>query len=182
MSEAEGSCINSMANKKRTSRKRRFNPANQVLPVEDESVLGTLANVTVLRSGLTNLSDDFWFQAADLSFTMDDHTGGEGPLVVGIAHGDLSVVEIKECLEAKPTNRGDIVTREQARRPVRVLGQFDGGAASEKLYDGQLRRYPVKMYVAEGVELNMFTFNRSGGALTTGTRIITEGYLYGTWK
>lgn len=168
--------------RKRNPVRRSFNSARQVLPVDDQSVLGTLADGTVLRSGLTALTDDFWFQAADLSWAIDGHTIAEGPIVVGIAHGDLSVTEIKEAIEAKPTNRGDVVAREQARRPVRIIGQFSGDTANEKLNDGKPIRTPVKMYVAEGVELNMFSFNKSGAPLTTGATINIQGYLYGSWK
>ncbi len=166
----------------RRAARRSFNPAFQVLPVDDQSVLSTLADGTVLRSSLTNLNDDFWFQSGDLTWALDGHTAGEGPIVVGIAHGDLSVVEIKEAIEAKPTSRGDVIGREQARRPVRVVGQFPGLDTNEVLNDGKPIRTPIKMYLAEGIELNMFSFNKTGAPLSTGSIINTQGVLYGNWK
>ncbi len=167
---------------KRRKPYRKYNSKFQALPVNDTSALGTLADATVLRSGLTNLSDDFWFQSADLMFTLDGLTPGEAPIMVGVAHGDLSVVEIKEAIEAKPTNRGDIVAREQARRPVRQVGTFAGQVVNDTLNDGKPIRVPLKMYVAEGIELNMFSFNRSGAVLTTGATVSINGVLYGEWR
>ncbi len=163
---------------------RKFNSKFQVLPVNDSSALTTLADATVLRSGLTAIDDDFWVQSADLSWAISGLAAGQGPLLFGIAHGDLSVTEIAEAVNASPTGRGDIIEREQARRPVRRVGQLladpDGGNLS--LNDGKPIRTTVKMYLEGGIELNMFTLNQSGVALTTGAVVRVYGVLYGSWQ
>ncbi len=163
---------------------RKYNSKFQALPVSDANALGTLADNTILRSGLTSLTDDFWVQSADLAWAIDGLVVGEGPILVGLAHGDLSITEIKEAIQASPTNRGDIVAREQARRPVRRIGMFNpqttGG--SLQLNHGEKVRTVVKMYLAEGIELNAWAFNLSGSVLTTGAVIRTEGVLFGEWR
>ncbi len=167
--------------RKRSSQKRAVG-AFQALPVNANLDLATLANATVAGVNLTGLADDYWLQSADLSWTMDGHTAGEGPILVGIASGDLSVAEVKEAINAVPTSRSDRVAREHASRPVRRVGQFDGAAAGEKLFDGAVKRTPGKIYCAEGDEIIAWAFNGSGAPLTDGTNIRIYGTLYGSWK
>ncbi len=161
---------------------RKYNSRFQVLPVKTSIALLTLGNNTAITSSITALSDDFWVQSADLTWTLTFATPGEGPLMVGLNNGDLTATEIKEALEALPSSRSDIVNRERARRPVRKVGQFTSLLGSEVLNDGQKVRTTIKMYLAEGVELEAFVFNASGAALTTGTFVDLYGNLYGEWR
>ncbi len=166
-------------------RRRQRRPTNtsfQALPVNGVLSLGTLANATALAGALTVITDDFWFQSGDLSWTLDGMTAGEGPIYVGLSNGDLSVSEIKESINAIPTSRSDIINRERARRPIRRVGQFSVVDTGEKLFDGRTERQTIKMYVAEATQLNFFAFNQSGASLTTGGVLSVYGTLYGNWK
>ncbi len=161
------------------------NKAFQALPVNASLALSTLATETALTVALSALADDFYVISADLTWTIRDLTGGEDPIHVGLANGDLSVAEIKEAINAAPTSRSDIVAREHARRPIRRIGSFVSGSANlfgNYLNDGKPIRTKVKMYLAEGVELNAFAFNASGAALTTGAVMRVYGTLYGRWS
>ncbi len=152
--------------------------------MNDSSLLGTLADATVLRSGLTAINDDFWCQSADLSWTIRNLAEGDGPLLLGLAHGDLSITEIAEAITATPSGRGDIIEREQARRPVRRVGQIfpDSVGGVVQLNDGKPIRVPLKMYLEGGVELNAFVLNQKGSALVTGSEVRIYGVIYGEWR
>lgn len=154
-----------------------------MIPVNITFSLSMLNSETALASTMTALSDDFWAQSADLTWTIRLQTAGEAPIFCGIANGDLTVVEIKEALNASPISRSDIVAREHARRPVRKVGAFNSPTTDDfTLNDGKPVRTTIKMYMAEGTELNAYVFNASGGALTTGAVVRVWGSIYGSWK
>ncbi len=154
----------------------------QVIPVDSNVTLGTLASETVIASGLTALDDDFWIQSADLQWSLLNAAGGQTPLMFGVANSDLSVTEIDEAIEASPTSKSDIIARERARRPVRKIGNFTGPASDVEWNDGRPMRSTIKMYLAEGVELNAWVKNKSGAVLTTGGIVRVFGNLYGSWR
>ncbi len=161
---------------------RKFSSKFQVLPVNVNIGLATLANNTVVKTPLITIADDFWVQSGDLSFALQDATASEGPLYFGVSNGDLSVTEIKEGLNALPTSRSDIIEREKARRPIRRLGQFSVAGVEEVWNDGRMKRVSIKMYLAEGIDIDMWVMNVSGATLTTGAIIQTTGVLYGEWR
>ncbi len=170
-----------MAKHKSKAKYRKYNSRFQVLPVQNVLNLSTLADATVVTSSITAITDDFWVQSADLTWTIDGNTAGEAPIFVGLNNGDLSVTEIKEALQALPASRSDIVSRERARRPVRRVGGFSG-QSGQSLNDGKPIRTTIKMYLAESTELEMFALNNSGATLTTGGVIDVYGVLYGEWR
>ena len=173
-----------MANRsiKRKAQRKQVNSAFQVLPVSGLLTLSTLAAEAIIAVNIMAIDDDFWVQSCDLAWNMQGHTAGQGPLLVGINNGDLSVTEIGECISAVPASRSDIVEREEARRPVRRVGIFPGLSTDEALNDGKVIRTRIKMYLAQGTDLQMYAQNKSGGSLTTGTLIRVFGSIYGEWR
>ncbi len=144
-------------------------------------VLAPLSNIVVVGDILAGMTEDFWVHAAKLSWTMRGHTAGEGPLIVGIAHGDYSVTEIKENLDVDYTDPEDKINRERAGRLVRRVGQFHGLAAEEALADGEEILTKCKFVVGNSRSLDGFVMNRSGATLTTGTIIRFAGTVSGRW-
>lgn len=175
----------SMAKRRRSTRKT--NSKSQVLPVNGSFDLLTLASETAFLGALTQLEDDFWVQACDLSWSYQNADFGEGPIAVGLANGDLTATEVKEAINASPVSRSDIVARERSRRPIRKVGQISTNTSQATdvtdnvLNDGNPVRTTVKMYLAEGTELNCYAFNLSGAALSTGAILRVFGNLYGRW-
>ncbi len=152
------------------------------IPINGEVALGTLADNTVIDAAIVTLGEDFYAISADLYLSKVNHTPGEGPLLVGLNHGDLSVTEIKEKLVANVQDPDDIIANEQSRRPVRAAGQFPGIAADEVLRNGEPVRTRLKFSIGDAHTLNIFAFNRSAGPLTTGTIIKVTGTLFGRWQ
>lgn len=162
--------------------RRRATSRFQALPINLLVAPGTLAAGTVQSSEMTSLGvTRFRVVSTRLTITMSDHTPTEGPLIFGIANGDLTNAEVGEALDASPTSMADIVARERARRPVRQMGVFLGNAASEVTNDGKPINQKLVTVLDTGVELNFWVRNEDGSALTTGTLINIHGKVFGYW-
>ncbi len=154
------------------------------IPFSNAMALGTLADETVQATGLTPVfGEDIYIISVDITAIIRDLTGGEVPLYIGLAHGDLSVGEILEALNAEVINPDDIIARERARRPVRKIGGFaDGIGVNLSLNDGRKIRQKVGFSVGEGFSLDVWIKNQSGATLTTGAILEIDGVIYGRWQ
>ncbi len=147
------------------------------LPVDESAAIGALATNVVGKSDLNSTVDnDMWFMSHRGPWSMEQHTPGEGPITVGLAHGDYTAAEIEECLEAQASwDEGDKVAQEQARRKVRTVGIFPGVAALEVLNDGRPIKTKLGFRVQIGETLSLWFWNKDSATLTTGTMIETQG-------
>ncbi len=150
--------------------------------IEEQFALGALANGIAIAGDTTALGvTKCYLISADLVWSIEDSTSDEGPIDVGLASGDLSVTEIVEGLDAKPTSRSDRIAMERSRRPIRRAGSFAGSGANETLNDGKEIRTKLKFYIDEGIELVAWARNRSGATLTTGAVVNVVGTLFMKW-
>ncbi len=164
----------------KTSRRRRRRSGLIVVRAQGSVTLGTLSNLIVVASGLNpdGPNDTMWAISADLLLSTDGMTAGEGPLLVGIAHSDYSVVEIAEALAAGNFNQSDKIDVERGRRFVRDTGYFPVIATHEVIGDGKAIRTKLGFRVEAGQDLQLFVQNRSGVALTTGGIVKFDGKMY----
>ncbi len=144
--------------------------------------LSTLANATLLSGDLFSgdvLDDEMYQISADLYWSMDDVTQGQGPTLVGIAHGDYSDAEIEQWLEATTSIAGgDLIANEQARRKCRRVGMFAGDSV-EKLNDGKSIKTTLKFVLAGGQNLKFWAYNKSGDAYSTTSPVVrVNGKIY----
>ncbi len=160
--------------------KKRNGKGFVAVRVNSTLTLGTLAsNVAVVQALDGSVAVDKMFAvSADILWGSLNATPGEGPIVVGLAHDDYSVTEIKEALEASNMDQSDKVAQEQARRLVRDAGIFPYILSEETLNQGRHIRTRLKFYVENGHGINAFAINRSGSTLTTGSFIKAEGKLF----
>lgn len=165
--------------KRRRSRKRGI----IAIPFQGTIVLSTLADDTVICNNLYQPDDDFYCVSMDIAVAMRAHTAGEGPIYIGANHGDYSVTEIKECLQAQTnyTSPNLLVENEQRKRKVRRIGVFHGLGTEEVLFDGNEKRIPLRFKIGASKNLQLYAHNQSGAALTTGTVVEASGVLYGRW-
>ncbi len=156
--------------------KRRFNLRR--IRVTDEQALATLASDTALTGGLHGgIVAAIRIVTAKLTWAVSGLTAGEGPLTVGYAHGDYSVTEIKECLEAQASASGqDKIAQEQANRLIRVVGVIPSG--NQSLNDGKPISTKLNWLIRPGVVLNAFVYNEDTTGLTTGAFLHTQGNLW----
>lgn len=171
-----------MARKRRSYRRKRSR--NFVaIPFNTSVSIASLADDTVVKGNLlgSNFGEDFYVLSVDATWVRKA-TSGEGPIQVGLAHGDLTVSEIKENLQAELTDPDDIIAKEHARRPVRTAGGFSGLDANEKLNNGNPIRSKCKFSVGNDHNLAAWAYNVSGAGLAAGGAIDVFGTIYGRWQ
>ena len=152
------------------------------IPFTENLTLSTLANSTVFTRALVTFGEDIFILSVDATWTLREATAGEGPIAFGFSHGDLTVTEVKEALEAELTDPDDIIQKEKARRPVRRSGAFHGLSTEEAAFQGDVKRTTVKFSVGDGHALNAWAMNRSGLQLTGGQIVACDGVIYGRWQ
>ncbi len=149
---------------------QRFRQAN----FTDTTGLGTLASVTAAVAALTNgVSDSCRVTSVKAAFVWDDAADSDGPLIVGFAHSDYSVTQIKEYIESTDAlDWGDKAAQEQSSRQVRIAGVLH----APEFIKLATRKYKLNWLLAEGDTINQFIFN-SGAALTTGSEMLCMGQV-----
>ncbi len=172
---------------KRNPRRRRVTQRNFAISKDVMfHALLTLADATVLIEAGNTLSQDFRYISNDATYTLADAAVDEGPLDFGWADPELTVTEIKEALEANPTSMHDYPDVEHAKRPVWIVGSFGSSPATsdQKWNEGKVIRTRMGRIgvIPAGKALpSLFVFNRSGGALTTGSALRVTVKHYGKW-
>ncbi len=169
---------------KRGRGKRRAPRDWTKIPVDETESLSTLADNTALIQALITsaLTHDYRCTSIKVQWSLANLTAGEGPIQVGVAHGDYSLAEIEEFLEQDaPTGPNSLVEREVAGRLIRRVGVFSGVAAEEVLNDGKPIRTRLNWLIADGQRINSWVYNNSGASLTTGALVRTFGECNGFW-
>ncbi len=143
----------------------------------NQNVLSTLgANVAIVASYFGAADGAYRIVSLQTTWSLKNLTAGEGPIVVGYAHGDYTVGEIKEFIEsATSINIGDKIAGEQANRLVRRVGVFSGVGTEETLNNGMPIKTRLNWAIPIGKTFNMFAYNDSGGTLTTGAVVEANG-------
>ncbi len=164
-------------------RRRRWTADMQAVPYTEAFSLGTLASVTVITGTVLPASDnEYRCLSISTLWSLRNHTGSEGPIIVGYAHGDYSVTEIKQCIEAEGSmTRGDKIAAEQADRLVRRVGVFAGTTAEDTLNDGKPIRTRLNWVIPDGKTLTAWAYIQSGAALTTGSNVVLNGKTTIRW-
>ncbi len=142
--------------------------------VDGINTLATLADGIVTNGTDLDASDEEYRVLSQRNaWSLRDFTPGEGPIVVGYAHGDYSVTEVKECLDAQAAiARGDKIANEQADRLVRIVGTFPGVLENEVLNDGKPIHTRLNWHIPEGKTVVQFAWAKGGVAnLTTGADV-----------
>ena len=166
-------------------RRRRRDKKFIAIPFSQSFGLSTLADGIVLVGGVlnANFGEDIWIVSMDWTTSIRDLTLAEIPITFGVAHGDLSITEISEALEAEVASPDDIIAKERARRPVRRFGTFSrSDLTGFTVNDGVTRRNKVMFSVGDGFNLNWWARNVFGAVLTTGAIIEYQGTLFGRWQ
>ncbi len=143
-----------------------------------EWALGTLATDTLIsESGGTAVTNRCKVTSIDVTVSMHNHTVGEGPLIVGVAHSSYTDGQIEEWLEAiNAWDEESKIIQEQSRRLCRVLYTLSGQNASEVANDGKFRKFRLNWWLGEGRALNFWAYNSDSNDLTTGTVVNVDGY------
>ncbi len=146
--------------------------------------LAILADNAALAGSFTAImTSDGRVSSIEGTYSMRDHTAGEGPIMVGVCHPDYQDAEIAQAITVVVTGTHTQVEMEQANRKVRIIGTFPGFSSEEQLNDGRPIKTKLNWPFSETqVALCLFGFNASGAALTTGTILKCLGHLNVFWN
>lgn len=143
--------------------------------------LGTLASQTVLKSDVTvSPEDDFRLLKTETYMSESGGTAGEAVLF-GIADNELTITEIKECLEAEPKDRNDAIGNERALRAVFPIGVISLGAAGNAPQFMEPIVTKPRWTFSDTEGWCFFYYNFGPAALTTGSIISLLTKFYGVW-
>ncbi len=146
---------------------------------------GTLLSAEMIANGVEKV----FVISADLLFSLKDATQADGPITVGISHGDFSDAEVEAWYEsALGLTLVDKVAQEvQSRgRFIKTVGQLNAGQAgtassgteTASLNGGIPIRVPIKMVLRALQEIRFWAYNEDAAALQTGSIVNVSGKLY----
>lgn len=168
-----------LATKRKTPRRRSNLSVQRVSGIK---LLATLADSALIGGDINAEQADrpYWIISADLIWSLRNHTAGEGPIHVGLAHPDYSDAEIEEWFENSGSlQKGDLVSQEKARRRIRQVGSFSGKDTEEHLNDGKpIRTKCMWGIIAGQTTAKLWAYNQSAAALTTGSSVLATGKVY----
>ncbi len=169
--------------KARKRRGRRRSNKFFAYPVKVDLALGALAAGSTVAGSLTAFGvTKVRCISADLAFSLNDATSGQGPILVGCHSSDLSVTEVNENLDARPTSQSDIIAMERSRRPVRQVGKLIADeTGGNRLNHGDEQRVKLGFTLDTGTELQVFARNEDTAVLVTGGIVHVSGTLFMTW-
>lgn len=86
--------------------------------------MGALATGTVIKQTGQAFTNAFRVLKTHVYPFWHGYTDNQGPLIIGIADGELSATEIEECIESAVDGPGDHPATERHLRPVWLMGQL----------------------------------------------------------
>ncbi len=160
----------------KSRRRRRIIKGN----VDEGLSLSTLATTTLVGVDFDEVAlSRAWFGSMEATWSLDTNTAGEGPILVGIAHGDYTDAEIEAVIENVGSwSEGNLVQQEVARRKVRVVGVFPGSIVNEVLNEGSPIKTKLGWIVNEAETLKLWAYNRDPSTLTAGAQLKISGHVW----
>ncbi len=164
--------------KKSYTRRRKRTFSLRRVRITPENVLSTLATDTAIVTGITGAAvGSYRAISVKGTWNVSSLVEGEGPLTVGLAHGDYSITEIKECLESfQSIDPGEKIAQERGNRLVRIVGVLTGKLNS--LNNGIKISTRLNWLIVPGDLINMFVYNEGTASLTTGAIVNLQGDMW----
>ncbi len=158
------------------------NSMASIVWLENQFALGALAKQTAIID--TTRIDNArlqGFRVLKIEYFMNikSMTAGEGPILVGLAHGMAATV-IATGIGADPQRSGDPSEIENAERPTFPLEILHANADG----DGKVTAQGVwknPWSIQEGTDLNWFVYNFGNADLTTGGIVQIIAKAFGIW-
>ncbi len=146
--------------------------------VDEELALSTLASKTLISTTFDEVvTERTLVSSIDTVVSLKNGTAGEGPILVGIAHGDYSDAEIEAVIENTGSwAEGDKIAQEVAKRLVRQFGVLRFIVGDDVLNDGEAVKEKLNWILNAGIRLKIWAYNLSESPLTTGGIVQYEGH------
>ncbi len=166
---------------KKSRRSRNF----AAIRIDETLLVGALAAEDLISSTMVTFGNEAYLISADLTWAWSgQQSNSQGPIVVGVAHGDYSATEIEEWIEAiGSADPNDKIAQEQSRRLCRMAGTLPGNLDFVSvLNDGNVTRLKLKFKVQDAGTLQAFAYNTGSATITTGSALVITGKLFLNWQ
>ncbi len=141
----------------------------------DLSNLGPDALVGALLG--TTVTERTYFNRIGCTYALHGLTAGEGPVIIGWAHGDYTDAEVEAWVENTTAwDEGDLVSQEVRKRKIRQVGTFGDGTVAQELNDGKKLWITAGWIQDAGSTLRLWCYN-DGAILTTGAQVVASGHV-----
>ncbi len=141
------------------------------------STLGAKTIATVQFDEVVNERTLVSSIVATYSMTAFTKSTGDGPIMVGIAHGDYTATEIEEYLESVDSwDEGNLQEREVRGRKIRKIGIFLNPADEASvavLNDGKPIKTRLNWILNQAQTLQLWAYNMGTSALATTSPIVS---------
>ncbi len=166
-----------MADYKRKGRRKRVRLIKGA--INQELQPGALAaDAAAIQTMNDTVVDRTWALSMEATWAWDG-TAGEGPITVGVMHGDYNAVELEAYLESTTSwDEGNRVEQETRRRAIRTVGVFRGLNSHETLNDGRPIKTRLSYIMTAGQTTTIWLYNQSEGPLTTGGILDVQGHIW----
>lgn len=156
---------------KRKGRRRRPYLGGRI---DHKLQLGTLAATTLIGSLNSDaLTEKAFCSSIDCTWGLQGMTDNtdDGPIVVGVAHGDYSDAEVEAWFELEGSwEEGALIEKEISNRKCRIVGTFEGQLGpdqQEVLGDGRRIKTKLNWQLLTGQTLRFWAYNAGASALAT---------------
>ncbi len=160
------------------ARKKSYKYAGYYFPrMSSGLALDTLATQTMLLSGSLGSADvSTWISKIRACWNIVGQTDADGPIIVGVCHGDYTVAEVEEWYEASAAWQvNDKIAQEQASRKCRIVGTLLSSDGEFSLNDGKPVTTKLGWRMNDGEDLKFWAYNDGAALLTTGSTVFING-------
>ncbi len=161
---------------KKYPRKRKFNLRSVRTSAQSPDMSALGANTVLVNPIYADpVGAAYRIKSMKATWSMENMDILDGPVIVGYAHGDYTVGEIKECIESGGSIvLGNKIVQEQANRLVRIVGTFSPGVdqADVTLNDGKPITTKLNWLITVGQTFNLFVYNDGSAAIETATKVV----------
>ncbi len=151
--------------------------------VEENLALSTLGSGALVSDAWDEtVNEKSLLSSIVTTWSLDQLTGAEGPLIFGIAHSDYTDAEISEVIQTGGSwDSGNLISQEISKRKVRQIGEFVSGEIAGVISDvivndGKPIKTKLNWVLQSGDGIKMWVFNRSAATLTTGATMKASGH------
>ncbi len=156
--------------------------------VDEVLSLGTLASLTLISAAFDDaVTEKALVSSLVATYSLDQLTAPQGPIVFGVAHGDYTAAQIEEVIESTDTwEVNDLVAQEIANRKIRIIGSFAAqslaGTVDVPFNDGKPVKTKLNWILNSAQTLQLWAYNKSASALSTTVPILVANGHVNLWQ
>ncbi len=153
--------------------------------VDEDMNLGSLAAKTLVIQAFGDVvTERTLITSLDAMWSMIGKTiaDNQGPIMVGVSHGDYTAAEVEAWIERQDSwKEADLIAREITGRKIRRVGVFPEGGASlstQVLNEGRSIKTRLNWILNVGQTIDFWAYNNGSAALaTTLPNVVVSGHV-----